>query len=136
MTKNWTNKKFTTSMLGSSTKTIGFYDLINGCHCNYALIHQPLNKNDSYYHIGKYENNTQFLKSFFDILNETKCRQVLSETLSVNRNKHPKYINWENAYSTLDCYMEEAIKKYADIPICIIYHEAWNTFDETVSIYI
>lgn len=32
--------------------------------------------------------------------------------------------------------MEEAIKKYGDIPICIIYHEAWNTFDETISIYV
>ena len=63
MTNKWINKKFTTSMLSSATKTIGFYDFINEYHCNYALIHHQ-NKKYSYYHIGKYKNNTQFLHDF------------------------------------------------------------------------
>lgn len=135
MKEKYINQKFKSSMLSAATKTLGFRDMQTDKLYNLAIIHIP-NQDDKYFEIGKQQDNEPFLNAFYEQFAIDKTQKVLSHRIARNIHRKVPIMAWEWVYGTVDEYLEQAIEKYGDIPICVIFHEAWNTYEPTISIYV
>ncbi len=136
MKEKYINQKFKDGMLSSATKTLGFRDMQTDELYNLAIIHIP-NQDDKYYEIGKQQQgNESFLNDFYEQFDINKTRKVLSHRIARNIHRKVPIMAWEWVYGTADSYLEQAREKYGNVPTCVIFHEAWMTYEPTISIYI